>query len=79
MISNETIKNRIRKGMAEKEMVITHIKFQGVSRINDRMTIKNITLSLDSLDGIGIDFFKMHLDEILLENGVDYSGILLEI
>lgn len=88
MISNETIKRRLRKGLMTHdcddlrdmdEVVVNNIKFNKVKREGDKTTIHQITLNLDDITGVELDALKLKIDTILEEMNVEYSGLLLEI
>lgn len=88
MLSNETIKRRLRKGLMEHDendlrdingVGINNIKFNKIERRGDKTIIHQITLSLDDITGIELDALKLKIDTILEELNVEYSGILLDI
>lgn len=88
MISNETIKRRLRKRLMTHdcddlrdidEVVVNNIKFNKVKREGDKTMIHQITLSLDDITGVELDALKLKIDTILEEMNVEYSGLLLEI
>jgi len=79
-MTNDTIKRGIRKALAEKEIDIDRIQFSKIERDgNEVKSIGKITLSLNSIDGVELDWLKSKLDEYLESHGIDYNGILLDI
>lgn len=79
-MTNDTIKRGIRKALAEKEIDIDRIQFSKVKKEgNEVKDIGKITLSLNSIDGVQLDWLKSTFDEYLETNNISYSGIYLDI
>jgi len=78
-MTNETIKRGIKKILEKEEIIINNVAFSKVKRIDDRTSIYQIILSLDSIDGVEIDHLKSTVDTYFNENKIDYMGLLLDI
>lgn len=87
MISNETIKRNLRKGLSSTDgslrdlepIQVNNIRFSKVNRTSIIILIDKIYLSLDDINGIELGQLKEKIDHILSDIGVTYAGILLDI
>lgn len=78
-MTNETIKRNIKSVLKKEDIVINNVAFSKVKRADERISIHQITLSLDSIDGVQIDHLKSTVDNYLDENNISYMGLLLDI
>lgn len=78
-MTNETIKRNIKSVLKKEDIIINNVAFSKVKRADERISIHQITLSLDSIDGVKIDCLKFTVDNYLDENNIEYMGLLLDI
>jgi len=78
-MTNETIKRNIKSVLKKEDIIINNVAFSKVKRADERTSIHQIILSLDSIDGIEIDHLKSTVDNYFNENNIEYMGLLLDI
>jgi len=78
-MTNETIKRNIKSVLKKEDIIINNVAFSKVKRVDERTSIHQIILSLDSIDGVQIDHLKSTVDNYFDENNIEYMGLLLDI